>query len=91
MNRNEKISQYNDSLVSLKTAKFKSGNWAGWVIFKSDISHKVFRNSCLAATCDMSSLGNQEFIDDMNEAIKPVLDKWIKIYEEKLQREVKND
>ena len=88
MDKHERITQYNDSIVSLKSAKFKSGNWAGWTVFSSDIRHIVFRKSCLAATCDMAALGNTEFVNDMNNAIQPVLDKWVAIYQAKLNEEV---
>lgn len=71
-----------NSLKSIKTAQFYQVNSYS-IAFKTE-----FRNTIIDRVIDTYPLYNinEKFTNELNEAIKPVLEKYIKIYEEEIRK-----
>ena len=81
----DKIKQLSESLKSMKTAKFVQPNWA-FIGFSTEFT-SVFRQQVIR-TAPLNEY-HKQMVKELNEAIKPILEKYIKIYEKELQREAK--
>ena len=73
-------------IKSLKSAKFEMQNWA-FVSFTTDFTSMI-RNKVISIGEDASGIETKQFAKEMNEAIQPVIQKWIKHIEEKMKKEI---
>ena len=78
----KKIKEITQSLESIKSAKFYHPNWA-FVSFKTNF--KMVTGCDVVRTSPLND-NHSAITDELNEAIKPVLEKYTKIYEEELRK-----
>lgn len=80
----EKIQKLTHSLESIKSAHFYQPNWAfiGFETgFKSVAKRDVIRTSPLDNY-------HSELTKELNDAIKPVIEKYVKIYEDEIRKNI---
>ena len=79
----DKIKILSESLMSMKTAQFMQLNW-DFIGFSTEFTavsrQKVIRTAPLIEY-------QVQMTKELNEAIKPIFEKYIKIYEKELQKE----
>lgn len=81
---NSRIKELTESLQSIRSAKFMQPNWAFISLdtdFTSVTARKVIRTSPL-------NQHHSTMTDELNEAIRPVLEKYAKIFEDEIRKEV---
>lgn len=83
----EKINNLATTIKSLKSAKFYLVNGWGIISFKSDVEFTASRNAICFMDGKVSSKESFEFIQELNEAINPVLVKYSIIAEKELKKE----
>jgi len=80
----QRIKELTDSLQSIRTAKFSAPNWA---FIDLDTSFMAVTKQKVIRTSPLNNL-HSEMIDDLNEAIKPVLEKYAQKFEDAIKKEV---
>jgi len=84
----KKIENLSTTIKSLDTARFYQVNGHGIISFKSDINFMISRSAVCYMNNKISSKESLDLIEELNEVIKPVLDKYKKLAEEELKQEV---
>ena len=83
-----RVEKLASQIRSLKSAKFEMLNWA-LVGFTTDFTSMV-RNKVISIGEDASGIETKQFAKEMNDAIQPVIQKWIKHIEEKMKKEIQS-
>ena len=83
-----RVEKLASQIRSLKSAKFEMQNWA-LVSFTTDFTSMI-RNKVISIGEDASGIETKQFSKEMNEAIQPVIQKWIKHIEEKMKKEIQS-
>jgi len=79
----EKIKTITESLESLKGAQFIHANWA---LIRFSTGCQTVASKDIIRTTPFNVEFQSAICNELNEAIRPVLDKYIKIYEDKLKK-----
>ena len=80
-----RVGKLANQIKSLKSVKFKQENFEV-IRFETDMSI----NKLIYIGEDASGIETKQFAKEMNEAIQPVIQKWIKHIEEKMKKEIKS-
>lgn len=83
----EKVCNLLTTIESIKSARFYPVNAWGIISFKSDISYTASRNATAFMNGELSSKEAIEFVKELNDAIKPVLQKYKVIAQGQLAKE----
>jgi hypothetical protein len=84
----DKINNLTTTVKALNTARFYTVNGWGIVSFKSDLEFTASKNATCFMTGGVSTKESIDFVKELNEAIKPVLEKYSLIAEALIKEEV---
>jgi hypothetical protein len=84
----EKIDSLNTTVKALNTSKFYTVNGHGIVSFKSEVSFVANRNATCYMNGKISGEKSIDFVKELNEAIKPVLEKYKNLAIKELKAEI---